>query len=356
DIYKINNKINVDGGIRIENTTHKGIKERWTTPTGKDPVINQFPLGQDGDYTTWYDAAFRKASGVYDTIDFNYLSKSGSLGLLYLLSDNQSMFLRYTYSNKTPELDYYVNNFENIKPQKGYIESINQLEFGYKLNKEFISCQAVAFLNHLENVPFQQFVYINNTTRMTPATFNTMQTMGLELECNISYFKHFQVQLNTTLLRPKLYRFTYYNMNLTPQNMNDDFEEDFSGNYISEIPRINSNLNIYYKYKTIKPYISLNYVGKRMGNMRNTIELPAYWSLGSGISFKLFKYFELSLFATNIFDSVGILSLGGLGSLNNGGTEMLTEQTLNNQKQNGQPIFARTTYPRVVGISFKFVH
>ena len=277
------------------------------------------------------------------------------MGLLFLLLEDQSVFLRFTYNNKAPELDYYVNNFDNIKPQKGHTETIKQFELGYKLKKNYFSCQAVTFLNHVENVPFKQFIYINNTTLMTPVTFNTMQTTGIELEFNMSYFKRIQFQLSTTLLNPKLYSFTYYNLNLTPQNSDDDFEEDFSGNYISEIPRINSYLNIYYKVKNIKPYVSFNYVGKRMGNMRNTVELPAYWTVGGGVSFKTFKYFEISLFATNIFNTAGIVSLGGLGSLNNGGTEMLTEQTLDNQIQNGQPIFARTIYPRMIGINIKFL-
>ena len=352
--FHASDELALDGGVRYDHVVHKGNKERWTVPVGKDSLVQAFPLGLDGDYTTWYDAGFRKASGIYDTLKYKYPCLSGSVGALYSPKVGHALFLRISYGNKAPEMDYYINNFENVEPQKGYVEVFNQVEIGYKLVSDVFSCQTVIFLNSQEKVPFQQLVYINNTTVFTPVTFNSMRTAGIELEMSLNWPDKLQFLVVATFMNPKLHHFTYYNMNLTPQDNTDDFEEDFSGNFISEIPRVNTSFNMLYQGRKIQPYLTVNYVGKRMGNMRNTVVMPHYFTIGGGFRFKVVKGLDVTLSSTNILSTVGILSLGGLASLNNGGTEMLTVDMLEKQKQEGLPVFARTIYPAMFSLGLKF--
>lgn len=350
----ITKKIVFNAGYRFDRIQHQGKKERWATPSEKDKLVNTFNVGLDNDYTTWYDVAFRKALGVYDTFRYFYNCHSFVAGALLKKDDYNSFFANVTISNKAPEMDYYVNNFENMKPEKGYVETVKQFEVGYKTIKSSYSGQFVLFFNRLENVPFQQFIYLNNNTVITPVTFNTMQSIGIETENNLYLLKNFQVQLNATLMNPRLHKFIYHNINFTPTNPNDDVLEDFSGNLINEVPRINAQLKVYYAFRGIRPYLSIHYVGDRMGNMRNTIKLPAYFTTHSGINIKFHKNLDIFMNASNIFNTVGIVSLGGLASLNNGGTEMLTKEKIQQEKENQMPIFARTIQPRMLTVSFKY--
>ncbi|MGB0931935.1 MAG: TonB-dependent receptor, partial [Chitinophagales bacterium] len=357
DTWQVSDKLNVDLGIRYETITHKGRKEDYDTPlfdinpaTGAglqlftdengDLIINPatggplaLPTGQDGDYTTWYDLATRRSTGVWRDFEYTYSYLSASLGANVKLNENSAVYGRFTLGNKAPELAYYQNNFLNSDIGEGQVEEIIQGEIGYKLNVSKASLFLTGFYSQMENVPFQQFaIGANSTTVRSPATFNSIQTLGVELEGVVTLAKNFDIRLIGTLQAPKFTKFDYYNLNGTPHPVflgetypespsfvgfdgvtiepgtpSDDFLEDFSDNEVPDVPKVMIDITPSYQIKNIKLYANYRYTGKRWGNRRNTVELKGFGLLSAGVSARLNESISINVSGTNLAGAEALL-------------------------------------------------
>lgn len=406
DTWEVNEKLNLDLGVRYESITHKGRKEDYDTPlndvnplTGEGlqlfinpmtgtPILNPatgdplaFPVGQDGDYTTWYDLATRRSTGVFREFDYNYNYLSASLGANIKLDDNSAVYGRYTLSNKAPEMAFYQNNFTNVDIGKGEIEAINQLELGYKLNISKASLFVNGFYSQMEKVPFQQFaIGANSTTVRSPTTFNTIRTIGMEIEAVVSLAKNLDVRFITTLQNPTLTEFSYYNLNGTTHPVfigdtypespvyvdldgmpiaagtpSDDFIEDFSDNDVPDVPKVMFDITPSYQLKNFRFYANYRYTGKRWGNRRNTVELDSFGLLSAGFSARLSESISVNVSATNLADTKALLLFIDPGSLSLS-VEDVTPALIEAQTAAGLPMLFRSVMPRIItgGLTFKF--
>lgn len=247
DVWQATDKLNVDLGLRFEFSNHKGKKERWESPDGTDPVTG-FALGQDGNPATFYDEFFKRGTDDFFDFDFNYSYWSGSLGLNYKLRGNLALYSRITRGVKAPEMTYYINNFVNSDFEKGFEEEIIQGEVGLKANTKYLSFLLTGFYSRLDNVPFQQLVVSGDIGQFTPATFNTVRTIGTEIEASVRPIEQLNIDVIATIQDPEFVEFNYYNINRTGSDFSDDFIERFDGNTINEVP--NFSLDITPSYST----------------------------------------------------------------------------------------------------------
>lgn len=406
DTWQVNEKLNLDLGIRYETITHSGMKEDYDRPlddinpaTGDGlqlfinpqtgtPILNPatggplaFPTGQDGDYTTWYDLATRRSTGVWREFEHKYDYFSASLGANVKLDDNSAVYGRFTRGNKAPELAFYQNNFLNSEIGEGAVEEITQAELGYKLNVSKASLFITGFFSQMQDVPFQQFVIgQNSTTIRTPATFNNIQTTGLEIEGVLNLAKNFDLRVIGTLQNPTFTDFSYYNVGgtahpvfigetypesptfvdpqgnpIAPGTPSDDFLEDFSDNDVPDVPKAILDITPSYQFKNIRLYANYRYTGKRWGNRRNTVELQGFGLLSAGVSAQLTESISVNVSGTNLAGSESLLLFIGPGILGLT-TEDVTSDLIANFKSQGRPFLFRAVMPRIVtgGVTIKF--
>ena len=350
DVWQVGDKLNLDLGLRLEASAHRGKKERWELPTGVDS-LSQLPLGLDGDHTTFYDEFFKTGSGDFFDFDFSYAYWSGSLGLNYKIKDNLAAYSRLTRGIKAPEMTYYINNFVNADFEKGFEEEIIQAESGVKLNTRLLSLSLIGFYSRLDNIPFQLLVVSGDVGQFTPATFNSARTIGLEVEAALRPVESVEIDLIATIQDPQFINFNYYNINRTGSDFSDDFIEKFDGNTINEVPRISFDLTPSYHRGGFSFLLNWKYTGERQANRRNTLKLPAFNQFSAGITAKLSQRLSATVRVNNIFNTIGLMNFEGVGIPGTTGEDITPALIENVIVPQNRPYFVRPTLPRSATVS-----
>ncbi len=394
ELWEVSSKLSLDAGLRYEIVQHNGKKERFNIANealDSSPVIGgafQAPNGTDGDYATLYDAGTRFGNGEFDDYNFNYNYLSGSLGLNYKFNEGLATYARFTKGNKAPELGYYIFNFENQPISKGFTEKIYMGELGVKLRTMKFALFMTGFYSRMNDVAFQLVVTGQDGLLIfTPTTFNDIHTLGTEIEAFVNPFKNMNIRLSMTLQNPRFADFTYYNANGTadpvfigdthPENPlspgispyldaagnlveagapSDDYTEDFSGNTVSDIPKVMIDLTGNYKIMNrFKVFANWRYTGKRAANRRNTLELPGFSILNLGVEGKLNKYLTASVRVNNVLNSAGLMNFDGLGVLGQTPEDVTPELMEQNEASDApNPYFVRPILPRIISGSVTY--
>lgn len=394
ELWTASSKLSIDAGLRYETVIHNGKKERFDVANEDLPFTSflggliEIPDGIDGDYSTFYDAGTRYGNGQYENYQFKYSYLSGSLGLNYKFNEGLATYARFTKGNKAPELGYYIFNFENQAITKGFTEKIYMGEIGVKLRSRKFAVFMTGFYSRMDDVAFQLVVAGQDGLLIfTPTTFNDIQTLGTEIEAFANPFKNMNIRLAMTLQNPRFADFTYYNVNGTadpvfinevhpedPANtgfspypdangtpiaagaMSDDYTENFSGNAVSDVPKVMLDLTASYKVmQRYKLFANWRYTGKREANRRNTLQLPDFSVFNAGLEGKLSKHFEASLKVSNLFNSAGLMNFDGLGFLGQTPEDVTPELIQQNATADTpNPYFVRPILPRVISGSVTY--
>lgn len=142
DNWQVSDRLNIDGGVRLDINLSEGSAER---PVNPGQVQNGEVLGQElpPGYpefvpTPEQSRAGHFGSGRYRTWDYNYTTISGSLGINYLINDGLALYARASTGNRAPTIQQYT--FQSTDGSqitgdtvKGEIETINQAEAGIKM-------------------------------------------------------------------------------------------------------------------------------------------------------------------------------------------------------------------------------
>ncbi len=400
DLYEISEKLNIDIGVRVENVFHKGQNERFilanqylgdTIPNPDIPI--GFPVGVDGDFSTFYDAGTRLGTGEFDAYNFTYTYGSGSLGINYKFNEGLAVYGRGTIGNKAPELGYYISNFSNQAINRGFVEKIYMGEAGVKLRGRKGSIFLTGFYSRMNDVAFQLLVPgEGGIVVFTPSTFNKIQTLGSELEVVLYPVKGLNIRMMVTAQNPRFVEFNYYNLNGTanpvfidpitgekqvhPENPttpgkspysnsngeleeagaeSDDYIEQFSGNSLANVPKILSDITVSYKLERFTFYVNSRYTGKRSANRRNTLVLPGFAQFNGGIDGKITKNISASIKVNNIFNAAGLMDFDGLGFLGQTKEDLTEAVILENQNADTpNPYFIRPVLPRIITASLSY--
>jgi|GEM_PF-252687 len=328
DVFNATEKLTIDVGFRYETVRQTGQKEGWQGGSAVGGLggldgnpFTTFDLGSrvyNGrifDYDNSYNAdgtvANNDVAGDGDGFKFSYLN--WSVGANYKITDKSAVYLRVSRGNKAPELDYYANNFVNIPlDKKGAIETSTQAELGYKVAAKKASLSVTGFYSQLENALLQLFISNGAASFFTDPTFNATRTLGLELETVLQPTDKFNIRAHATIQSAKYSKLSYQQTagSVNPLNF---FFEDFSGNTVKDIAPVMLDVTPSYKIGKFSPYLNYRYFSKRMGNRRNSIELPAYGVLSAGIMGDLSSKFSVAVQASNLLNSAGVLLFSGFG-------------------------------------------
>lgn len=389
DLWKFNESLTVDAAIRGEIVAHNGKTEKFDLSANRLPsYLGLFPEGTDRDYTTFYDAGVKLGIDSFENWNFKYPYMSASLGVNYRFNEGIAAYIRATRGNKAPELAYYFSNFVNEPIRKGKTEEIYMGELGVKIRNRKYALSITGFYSEMDNVSFQLLVPgKGGEVIFTPSTFNNIRTVGTEIEAFFNPIKNFTTKIIATLQDPRYLRFTYYNLNGTADNKfvnpatgeqnklpngqangSDDFLEDFSGNLLSEVPRVMVDITPTYKFARLEVFMNWRYTGERQANRRNTIQLPGFHTINAGLSSKITKRVEASLSINNLFNVAGQMSFDGMGVVGltsedyaaGGIRNPKTAQTIPNTdlqvlEANKQPAFIRPSLPRAILLAAKYI-
>ncbi len=343
DVWKVTDKLSIDLGARYETVRHTGMKQGWQGGTAvgglggldKNPKTT-YDIGSrvyNGDEFV-YGVSYQPVSATSSTLardpsngkiivanadgdgdgpgfKFNYLS--WSVGGNYKFTNRTAGYLRVSRGNKAPELDYYANNFVNIPlDRKAPLETVTQAELGFKANGRKASFSATGFYSYLDNALLQLFITSGSASFFTDPTFNATRTIGLELETVLQATDRLTVRAHATVQDAKYARLTYLNV-AGGVDRTKFFTEDFSGNRVLGVAPVIVDITPTYRVGKFSPYLNYRWFSERQGNRRNSVQLAAYGVLSAGVSGALTSRLDLSIQASNLLNSAGILLFGGYG-------------------------------------------
>ena len=188
----LEDKLNIDWGVRFETSNVSGTTDRSVT----NPA--NFSGGLDGDTLTVYDN-FSQILGVNVTeFDENINGFSFSAGANYRVNQNNAFYVRFTRGQKAPDLRFYATTYtsefarDNIPPRN---QNITQFEVAYKLRTEKIRATITPFLSDLEDVTTITLTADENNQFYFPTPqFNSLRTLGVELEFDWDISENFNVK------------------------------------------------------------------------------------------------------------------------------------------------------------------
>jgi iron complex outermembrane receptor protein len=302
DNWTVSDVLNIEAGIRVESVEINGEKDGYNS---------SYDIGGlDGDSETGYDGQVRAANGVTYLFDDVYNYVSASIGANIKLSDNVAFFARGTYGNKAPEMTYYFNNFINTQPTKAELQKIIQLETGIKYNSERFTIFLTGFYSDLENVNLATSVNSPVLGSYSPEPlFNSVQTLGIELEGNVNIANGFDIRFSTTLQDATATNWRVWDFN----NLNvlaDDEIVDFSNNKAANVPNIIARIAPTYTFldDRMRLYIAYTYIGEQWANYSNGFQIPAFGRLDGGINFEATSKLSIGLTVMNALNNSNPMS------------------------------------------------
>ncbi len=298
---RFNDRLYLDLGVRFDHVSHNGLKYNSTPLTSGGG-------GLDRNEVSGYDNGLLISNGS-DLIDFNYNFLSYSAGLSLDLGTDINLYGRFSNTHKSPELNYYLNNFSNVPIEgPGEIQNIAQAEIGLKTQ----NLQLTAFISSLSNVPYSNFEFDDQTNGIfyTPTQLNSSQTIGVELTYVRPLSNALSIQINATWQNAQLGDFTLYQANGSIDT-NDDNIETFSDNKLPHQANLMGNISLNYNLNKWSGSLRYRYLGNRYGNFANSFTLPAYGRVDAVIGYDIDERSDLMLSAHNLFNTAGLNNFFG---------------------------------------------
>ncbi|MBB4806344.1 outer membrane receptor protein involved in Fe transport [Chryseobacterium defluvii] len=292
--FQVNDKLNLNGGIRYDNNTYKGVKDKasWGNQSNLDnsglSVDGGSYNGLNGFNTTTADNSMLVSSGPYYYWRYDVDKVSATAAGNYKFNQNNAAFARYSHGFRSPIEEAYYDNAENLDKIKPTVT--NQFELGFKHYQSNFDITAILFSSALNDIAFTDIL----SNGQSENAFGSTKNYGLELETNWRFFNRLlEVSLNGTIQDP-----TFKEMRQSG--------EDLEGNTVRRIPKlyftISPAVNITKEWRT---YVNLNYYGMRYADNFNKQELPSFTEVGAGMSYQLGKI-RFAVDATNIFNTIGL--------------------------------------------------
>ena len=356
DEWKINDRLNLDAGVRYEVVRHKGGLGRFDHD---EPNLN--PGGFDGDTLTIFDAGSRFFSGTYDEFDFTYQSFSWSIGINYLLGKNAAIYGRWSISDKIPNSQYFSRE-EIINGVKKRAKGTLQAELGYKFTRNNLGLFAVAYYSELNNLPFQQQVISASTPEgyyFTPLQLNSVYYIGTEVEINYSPARWFTIRSSFNLSRGTNKEFHVWEIN-NRDNPDDDELVNLSGLPVAgastkkyDFSPVDITGIFYFNQKKGSLFLNWRHFADRWANEKQAFILPAFDLFKLGASYQFNRQFSLQWNVNNIFNTRGIMRFNGLTQLGVSANTLDEQYTIENPQAwfRVQPVLPRSTY---LTASYKF--
>ncbi|RYY19380.1 MAG: hypothetical protein EOO36_05900, partial [Cytophagaceae bacterium] len=329
--WRFNDKLTLDYGVRLEHTVSRGTNTIRTANDGKDGGLDGNPL------TTYDNGYYRDPVPIGYQFTTNTFSYSAALN--YLLTPTQSVYGRYSEGRKAPEFNQYqvIDAPEKVALTDPAVQQIRQIEVGYKLVQGKVDVAVTPFYSRLSNIIQTLFAQDNTGTlyNLQPY-FNSIETLGVELEANATLSQHLSFRGVATFQRGKFLQFRSATAGPTNSKDDDSFV-DYSGNYADNTPRVLLNFTPTYAAGKFYTFLSYQYTGDRYANAPNAFILTGFSLFNLGAGYTVGQHLDLTLNVNNLLNSNGVLNWGAPGGFPN--TFNLSDFTKASREANPNALF-----------------
>jgi outer membrane receptor protein involved in Fe transport len=275
-----------------------------------------------GDATTLADNASLGFTGALLPRSFEYDNTAWTLGANYNFNDTVGVYARVSKSYIGP------GEFNLILPFAATASGAEQYEAGFKFDSSDFALFATAFYTKFDPLAVSVFVQNQTTGELSFAPFTAEVTNpGIELDAFWQPTSNFSIRGVATYTDAQI-------GNLTNASGLQPFNAD--GNQPIRQPKYFGNIQPTYKFGLGEwdgeVYGTYNFVGKRFVDYANTTELPAYETIGAGVTIGNDAW-SLQLVGDNLTNEEGLTE-------GNPRTDQLTGQGTTTAIY-GRPIFGR---------------
>ncbi|MBR9915400.1 MAG: TonB-dependent receptor [Algicola sp.] len=275
--FEASEKLNFDASIRYDKGQVDG--------SFAGPVTSQYDVNNDGQISLPEQTVQSIDLANPTTVDYDYDYVSFSVGVNYLLKDNEALFARYSRGGAAKAdrilfagLDY--TNSDRINA----LDFINQAEIGYKRGFEKGSIYATFF--YAKTVEEGGFEATSNSI-----IENDYKSLGIEIEGTYRFNEDFDVRGGLTFTDAQI------------------DSGDNEGNTPRRQPDFIYNLIPTYNFgKTNQNAFGLSFIGqsKAYAQDSNELVLPGFVIVNSFINIGITDNLNANLSANNVFDTLGI--------------------------------------------------
>jgi iron complex outermembrane receptor protein len=238
--------------------------------------------------------------GVPDIVK-NWTFINPKLGLTYSIDDNKNLYLFYGFNGREPtKIDilggFQLNpsNLESVLSDDVKPEFVNDIEAGFRINRNHIRGQINAFYMKFTNeiAPIGEYVpegFIQ-LRKNIPSSYRA----GIELNWNWNFISSFDFNGNTTVMKSQIKEYAPDNDPQVYTNVTQPFSPDFM-----------VTGGIVYRYRNLFDLeFSGRYVSESFLEPTNQPEmvLPAFFVTDLRFGINFYKENRLELFLNNIFN------------------------------------------------------
>lgn len=314
DYWEINDRLNVESGIRFDVNYSDGSNERPVVPGSVEDgmvVGQEVPAGYPSFIPTPAQTnAGMFGSGKFRNWDFTFTNIGGSVGLNYTVTDQLAIYARASQGSRTPTIREWALRTTNGsqvtgKTRQGEVEKITQLEAGVKAQRQKWSLLLTGFYSKsvdllstlLRGQPDGSFQFL-------PISADT-RTIGAEFEAIARPLKGLELRLSTVIQDPRFTKFSYSFFVPGNNTYSGNQTRDYSGNRLNDIASVLADFSTSYTFKRFNIFGNYRYTGERMANRPNTITLSPYGELMMGVGLH-FEKFKIGINGSNLLNTQAI--------------------------------------------------
>lgn len=286
DEWEVYEKLRLDAGLRYEQALFEGRVEN---------TADDFTVGNAG---TPAETGVVFGNNTYRTYRHQFDEWAFSLGANYTFTKHIAMYARLGRGFRMPDFEQWT-----FSADRGKSQYVQQSEGGLKLSLANFALFGTAFFSRLDNIPFDDEIYVNNKI-IKQTRFANSSTIGMEIEAIWSVTHNFRINLIGTLQSPRFRDFTFRTVDAATAQENT---LNLSGNQVRRIPGLFVDIRPSYQLGKMKVYSNWQHIGARFVDDANTVTLPAYSIVNAGMAYRLFDdNITLSANVVNISNTVGL--------------------------------------------------
>ena len=269
--------LRLDAGVRYEKVSYSNLSENSASNVPLSGVLNPNVIADQ--------AAAGYGTGTYTSGRDDLSATAWTVGANYLLSDNFAVYGRYSSA-----FDTGIANFAVFCPGSGCYSPLTRLRFG-ELGVRFQTSGIYAELTGFRSVNKNISEVIGNTGQQIH--LDNVAT-GVEFDGKWRPIDMFTLDLSGVVQHSDLSAV--------------GGTTSFDGNQIDRLPNVAVHLTptVSTPDGRASAYVTVSYIGKRWGDLANTLQLDAYTDIAAGVSYKLTPKMTVSAQGTNLTDRFSI--------------------------------------------------
>jgi iron complex outermembrane receptor protein len=279
DEWRVNERIKLDAGMRHERQRLSG------------SVSNLTSADTDNNPLTVYNNGTSMPSGSYTALSRTDSANSFTVGGLYKLNRNASVFVRANQGHTF----IYFDDMRNAGSQAVLNDrkrvpnpKVTQYEVGFKTATPLYSAYVNAFFTDFTGISFQQI-----TTTDVLYSISGSKGKGVEFELALRPIAGLQLQLTGDW-----------------QDSTYKDNPDIAGKQVQRQPKFQYRFSPSYRIPVgdyaLKLYGTYSHIGARWADQQNTQYLPSYNTLDVGILAELSDKLEFRVSGTNLNNELGL--------------------------------------------------